>query len=117
MSSVAFSPDGYSLVSASADQTISLWDVGSGQCDKALQGHSDWVRAVTMSSNGQTLASGSDDETIKLWDVKTGSELKTLRANRFYEGMNITGVTGLTAVQKATLKSLGAVELEDLLIQ
>ena len=70
-----------------------------------------------MSSNGQTLASGSDDETIKLWDVKTGSELKTLRATRFYESMNITGVTGLTAVQKATLKFLGAVELEDLLIQ
>jgi hypothetical protein len=31
--------------------------------------------------------------------------------------MNITGVTGLTTVQKATLKALGAVEWEDLLIQ
>ncbi|NEQ22032.1 MAG: NACHT domain-containing protein [Microcoleus sp. SIO2G3] len=117
VSSVAFSPDGYSLVSGSADQTIRLWDVSSGQCDKALQGHSDWVRTVAMSSNGQILASGSEDETIKLWDVKRGSELKTLRATRFYEGMNITGVTGLTKVQKETLKALGAVELEDLLIQ
>jgi WD40 repeat protein len=70
-----------------------------------------------MSSNGQTLASGSEDETIKLWDVKTGTELKTLRATRFYEGMNITGVSGLTTVQKATLKALGAVEWEDLLSQ
>jgi hypothetical protein len=30
--------------------------------------------------------------------------------------MNITGATGLTEAQKATLKALGALELEDLLI-
>jgi WD40 repeat protein len=58
------------------------------------------------------LASGSKDETIKLWDVSTGECLKTLRSNRPYEGMNITGVTGLTSAQKATLLALGAVEDE-----
>jgi WD40 repeat protein len=42
------------------------------------------------------LASGSQDETIKLWDVKTGECLKTLRADRLYEGMNINDVKGLT---------------------
>jgi len=36
------------------------------------------------------------DETIKLWDVQTGECLKTLRPDRPYERMNITGVTGLT---------------------
>nr|WP_256871899.1 hypothetical protein [Nostoc sp. TCL26-01] len=56
------------------------------------------------------LASGSNDETIKLWDVQTGECLKTLRSDRPYEGMNITGVTGITDAQKATLRSLGAVE-------
>jgi hypothetical protein len=45
-----------------------------------------------------------------LWDVETGECLRTLRAERLYEGMNITGVTGLTEAQKATLKALGAVE-------
>jgi WD40 repeat protein len=56
------------------------------------------------------LASGSQDETIKLWDVKTGECLKTLRADRLYEGMNINDVKGLTEAQKTTLKALGAVE-------
>jgi WD40 repeat protein len=56
------------------------------------------------------LASGSQDETIKLWDVKTGECVKTLRADRLYEGMSITDVKGLTVAQKATLKALGAVE-------
>ncbi len=49
---------------------------------------------------------------VKLWDVSTGECLKTLRSNRPYEGMNITGVTGLTSSQRATLLALGAVEDE-----
>mgnify|MGYP005840425829 CR=1 FL=1 len=35
--------------------------------------------------------------------------VKTLRVPRPYEGMNITGVTGLTDAQKSTLEMLGAV--------
>ncbi|WP_416676948.1 hypothetical protein [Egbenema bharatensis] len=54
----------------------------------------------------------SADETIKLWDVQSGKCLNTLRADRPYEGMNIAGVTGLTDVQKNTLKALGAIDIE-----
>jgi hypothetical protein len=42
--------------------------------------------------------------------VQTGECLRTLRSARPYERMNITGATGLTAAQVATLKALGAVE-------
>jgi WD40 repeat protein len=77
---------------------------------QTLHGHTDWVRSVTFSPDGQTLASGSTDETIKVWDVNTGKCLRTLRPDRPYEGMNITGVTGITEAQKVSLKALGAVE-------
>ncbi|MBD2728558.1 NACHT domain-containing protein [Nostoc sp. FACHB-892] len=107
--SVAFSPDGQLLASGSADQTVKLWDVHTSKCLKTLQG-ANWVRSVAFSPDGQTLICGSQDETIKLWDVLTGECRKTLRSLRPYEGMNITGVTGLTATQLVTLKALGAVE-------
>ena len=92
------------------DQTVRLWSVSTGQCLRVLQGYTNRVWSVAFSPDSKTLAGGSEDGTIKLWDVKTGECLKTLRAERPYEGMNITGVTGLTEAQKATLKALGAVE-------
>jgi WD40 repeat protein len=107
--SVAFSPDGKMLASSGSAHTVSIWDVQSGQCLNTLQGHTALVWSVAFSPDGQTIASGSTDETIKFWDVLTGECLKTLK-NRPYEGMNITGVRGLTEAEKATLKALGAVE-------
>jgi WD40 repeat protein/DNA replication protein DnaC len=108
--SMAFSPDGSTLASGSADQTVRLWNVSTGECLKTLQGHTGWVWSVAFSPDAQTLASGSEDETIKLWDIKAGECLKTFRTKRPYEGMNITGITGLTKAQKVSLKALGAVE-------
>ena len=108
--SVAFSPDGRILASGSYDRTIKLWDINTGQCLKTLQGHMNWVVSISFSPDGQILASASGDGSIKLWDVKLSECVKTLRPERPYEGMNIIGVTGLTAAEKATLKALGAVE-------
>ena len=66
-----------------------------------------------LSSRWPGLASGSEDETLKCWDVQTGQCRNTLRADRPYERVNITGVTGVTDAQKVVLKALGAVEDDD----
>jgi WD40 repeat protein len=70
--SVAFSPDGQLLASASYDQTIKLWNPATGALMHTLEGHSHWVESITFSPDGQLLASGSADQTIKLWDPATG---------------------------------------------
>lgn len=108
--SVAFNSDGTLLASCSHDQTIRLWEVDTGKCVQSLHGHSSWIRSVAFSPNGNMLASGGNDGTIKLWDVQTGISFKTLRSDRPYERMKITGAIGLTEGQKAMLKILGAIE-------
>ncbi|WP_449419255.1 WD40 domain-containing protein [Phormidium nigroviride] len=108
--SIASSPDGKLLASTSADQTVRIWDSLTGQCVKVLESHGSNLWSVAFAKDSKTLASGSNDETVKVWDVETGECLDTLRPERIYEGMNITGVTGLTEAQKATLKALGARE-------
>ena len=51
---------------------------------QTLEGHSNWVNAVTFSPDGKTLASASSDHTIRLWDAATGAHQKTLEGHSDY---------------------------------
>ena len=82
VSSLAFSPDGRTLASASHDQTVRLWDAAAGKETHTCTGHTDEVNAVAFSPGGKVLASASRDKTIRLWDAATGNELATLSGHR-----------------------------------
>jgi WD40 repeat protein len=79
--SVNFSPDGKTLASGSADNTIKLWNLETGKEIRTLKGNDNDVKSVSFSPDGKTLASGSWDETIKLWNLETGKEIRTLKGN------------------------------------
>ncbi len=113
---LAFSPDETQLFSGSKDATLKVWDVNNGQCVRTLTGHSNGVWSIACASapdgpqEPPLLVSSSEDETIRLWDPTTGQCRQTLIGPRPYQDMNIANVTGLTAAQKLTLQTLGAVE-------
>ncbi|KAF3883850.1 MULTISPECIES: WD40 domain-containing protein [Nostocales] len=109
---IAFSPDGQTLASASHDQTVRIWDVKAGKCQHICVGHAHLVSSVAFHPDSKVIASGSQDQSVRIWDVKTGKCMRILRAKRLYEGMNITGVRGLTDATVLTLNSLGAVSLD-----
>ena len=69
--SLAYLPDGSSLVSGSTDMTIKLWDVQTGGVVKTLHGHTHYVTSVSISSDCTMIASGSVDKTIHLWNIQT----------------------------------------------
>ena len=66
---MAFSPDGATLASGSADETVGLWDAATGEPKGTLTGHKDAINYLAFSSDGTTLASGSVDGTVLLWDA------------------------------------------------
>ena len=98
------------LISGGGDGKLRWWDVQRGELLLVHKAHEGTVDSLRRSPDGTKLASCGDDGTIKIWDLDGGEHLHTLRRDRPYERLNITGIRGLTEAQKATLRALGAIE-------
>src|SRR5262249_13265525 len=82
--SVAFSPDGKCLASASEDMTVKVLDAATGKAILTFKGHRGFVSSVAFSPDGKRLASTShfrinpgilrrtSPGEVKLWDAATG---------------------------------------------
>nr|CCA20577.1 U3 small nucleolar RNAassociated protein putative [Albugo laibachii Nc14] len=75
--SLAVSPDGRWLVSASKDRTARLWDFSTRQCIATCSGHSEMLTAIAISQRSAQFplgnaffVTGSADKTIKMWNLK-----------------------------------------------
>ena len=91
MSTLAFSPDGRYLASASEDLSINLWDLGSGKRIKKMTGHTASIYSLAFSNESSLLVSGGGDWTVRCWDVK-GAGGAPLRSGAQTNGVN--GING-----------------------
>jgi cytochrome c len=67
--SLAVSPDGNTIASASWDRTIRLWPL-SGGAPRVLEGHSQNVNGVAFTADGKMLASAGYDATVRIWPLE-----------------------------------------------
>ena len=69
VTSVAFSPDGQTIVSGSWDHSLRLWNLDGTPKGNLLQGHTEGVTSVAFSPDGQTIVSGGGDKSLRLWNL------------------------------------------------
>jgi WD40 repeat protein len=76
VSSVAFSPDGKRIVTASFDNTARLWEGDTGKpIGEPLKGHEGAVSSAAFSPDGKRIVTTSFDKTARLWDGETGKPI------------------------------------------
>jgi WD40 repeat protein len=69
ISSVAFSPDGKRILTGSADKTVRVWSVASGEEMGSLIEQTGPVSSVAFSPDGKRILTGSRDGIARLWDA------------------------------------------------
>jgi len=77
----AVTPNGSRLVSSSADETLKVWDLDSGEVNHTLRGHLGWVCCCAVTLDGFRVISSSRDGFLKVWDLDSGEEVCTLKGH------------------------------------
>jgi WD40 repeat protein len=105
---LGFSPDGRYLVSSGFDRRLVVWDTITWHYLYDLEGHSGIVKTPTFKP-GSSLMMGGDENYLRVWDLDSGELVQVVKNPGLYEGLNLLGVKGLSAMQEAGLVALGAV--------
>ncbi|KIY68704.1 WD40 repeat-like protein [Cylindrobasidium torrendii FP15055 ss-10] len=83
---VAWAPSGKTLVTASFDANIGVWEreeddedgAGEWECLTLLEGHETECKSVAYSSTGTLLASCSRDKSVWVWEVQPDADFECL---------------------------------------
>lgn len=80
--SVGLSPDGKLVISGSADATVKIQNLKSGDWQATIRGHSDSVYYAVMLADGSHVLSASYDGTLRLWDLESEECVHSFRGHK-----------------------------------
>lgn len=103
---VSFGKDGY-IAMAQSNWIVGLFHWPSGTF-KELKGHNNEIECVIFSPDFKTLVSSTCGGELIFWDVISCKPIHKMTIGYLYQGLNITGVEGLTEADRQKLIALGA---------
>jgi len=87
--------DGATALTASFDNSLGLWDLGSGEV-RWLEGHEAAVKTVAYLPGGRAV-SGGDDSTLRLWNLASGESRRLEGHTAQVEAVAVSPEAGLIA--------------------
>lgn len=101
------------LLSASDDKTVRLWDLPSNEPTTTFVGHNDYVRSANFmpGTMSNMIVSGSYDSTVKLWDPRTGSNTAVMTFKHAAPVEDVLSLPSGTTVLAAADNSISVLDL------
>lgn len=69
--SVAFTPDGNTLIAGDVFGVVLVWSLKDGKARGHFKAHAEDVTALAVSPDGRFMATGSQDKSLRLWNLRT----------------------------------------------
>lgn len=104
--SVAFSPDGQTLVTSGYDGKVMVWNVAEKKSTATLEKHKGWCRSVAFHPGGKQFATAGEDGTAVIWDLEGPKEVKELKAHEAAIYQVVFSADGNTLATASTDKTV-----------